>query len=81
MMWQGDPNQSTQELLDAIKTEAVRGGQNGNLTYLMPAFSALLIRLSEAADFREKIIVWLTAVLTVLTFVLVLDVVERHISG
>jgi hypothetical protein len=35
-MWRGEPTKSVQELLDAIKTEAVRGGgTNGNLTYLI----------------------------------------------
>jgi hypothetical protein len=84
-MWRGDPTQSVQELLDAIKTESVRGGMNGNLTYLMPAFTALLVKLSEAADVRAKamekwtkIIVWLTAVLTVLTLALVWDAFEKH---
>ena len=66
-MWKGEPDWSTQQLLDAIKNESVRGGQNGNLTYLMPAFSALLVKLSNAADARAKTIVNLTWALVILT--------------
>ncbi len=69
-MWEGNQNQSVQELLDIIKTESVRGGMNGNLSYLMPAFTALLVKLSTAADKRAKIIVRLTAILTILTLIL-----------
>jgi len=65
-MFKGDQSQSTKELLDYIKTEAVRGGTNGNLTYLMPAFAALFVKPSDATDFRAKVIMWLTGVLTVL---------------
>ena len=57
-MWKGEPDWSTQQLLDAIKT---------NLTYLMPAFSALLVKLSNAADARAKTIVNLTWALVILT--------------
>ena len=77
-MLQGDPTQSTKELLDTIKTEAVRGAQEGNLNYLMPAFTALIVKPSAAADARARIIVWLTAILAVLTLVLVWDALERH---
>ena len=41
-MFKGEPDWSTKQLLDAIKTEAVRGGNEGNLTFMMPAFSALI---------------------------------------
>jgi hypothetical protein len=85
-MFKGDPAQPVQELLDEIKGEAVRGANDGNLNFLMPAFTALLVNLSDAADARAKamekwtkIIVWLTAVLTLLTLVLVWDAVERHL--
>jgi hypothetical protein len=37
-------------LLDEIKAEAVRGGNSGNLAFLMPAFAALLVKLSSAAN-------------------------------
>jgi hypothetical protein len=54
------------------------GGTNGNLTYLAPAVAALVIKLSNAADHRAKIIerwtkavVWLTTVLVILTIALV----------
>ena len=84
-MFHGDPAQPVQELLDEIKGEAVRGANNGNLNYLMPAFAALLVKMSIAADARAtamekwtKIIVWLTTVLTLLTLVLVWDAVEKH---
>ena len=84
-MFKGDPTQSVQELLDEIKGEAVRGAQNGNLNFMMPAFTALLIKMSEAADVRSKamekwtrIIVWLTAVLAILTLALVWDAFEKH---
>jgi hypothetical protein len=70
-MWQGDPSQSTKELLDIIKQESVRGGQNGNLTYLMPAVAALFVKLSEAADRRARIMQWLTIAIAALTIVLV----------
>jgi hypothetical protein len=66
-MFQGDPSWSNKALLDAIKTEAVRAGQNGNLSYLFPAFSALIIKLSDQADRRAKMIVFLTWVLVALT--------------
>jgi hypothetical protein len=72
-------------LLDEIKTEAVRGANDGNLNFLMPAFTALLVKLSEAADVRAramekwtKLIVWLTAVLTTLTVALVWDAFDKH---
>jgi hypothetical protein len=85
-MLKGDPTQSVDELLAAIRGEAVRGANSGNLNYLMPAFTALLVRLSEAADVRAKVlekwtkvIVWLTVVLTLATLILVLDVIEKHI--
>ena len=84
-MFKGDPTQSVKELLDEIKTEAVRGGLSGNLTYLMPALTALLVKLSDAADVRAKamerwtkIIAWLTAVLALLTLAVVWDVLEKH---
>jgi hypothetical protein len=69
-MFKGEPEWSTQELLNAIKTEAVRAGQNGNLSYLMPAFSALLVKLSDAADARARTTVILTWVLVILTVVI-----------
>jgi hypothetical protein len=85
-MFKGEPSQSVRELLDEIKAESVRGSQHGNLTFLMPAFTALLVKLSEAADVRAKtmerwtkIIGWLTAVLAILTVVLVLDALEQHV--
>jgi len=53
-MFKGDPKQSTRELLDEIKAEAVRGAQEGNLTYLMPALTALFVKLSDAAKTRAK---------------------------
>jgi|HubBroStandDraft_6_1064221.scaffolds.fasta_scaffold2283599_1 hypothetical protein len=84
-MFRGDQTQSVQELLDAIKGEAVRGANSRNLIYLMPALTGLLVKLSEAADVRAKSlekwtkrIGWLTAVLIVLTLVLVWDVLEKH---
>ena len=84
-MFKGDPTQSVKELLDEIKTEAVRGGLSGNLTYLMPALTALLVKLSDAADVRAKamerwtkIIAWLTAVLALLTLAVVWDALEKH---
>jgi hypothetical protein len=77
-IWKGEPEWSTKQLLEAIKTEAVRGGTNGNLTYLAPAVAALVIKLSNAADHQAKIIerwtkavVWLTIVLVMLTIALV----------
>jgi hypothetical protein len=66
-MWKGEPDWSTQQLLDAIKNEAVRGTQTGNLNFLMPALAALLVKLSNAADARAKTIVNLTWTLVVLT--------------
>jgi hypothetical protein len=66
-MFKGEPDWSTKQLLDEIKGEAVRGGNSGNLTYLMPAFAALLVKLSSAADARAKTMVILTWVLVVLT--------------
>ena len=84
-MFKGEPKQSVQELLDEIKTGAVQGANTANLNYLMPAFSALLVNLSVAADLRAKalekwtkVIVWLTSVLIVFTLVLVWDALERH---
>lgn len=86
-LFSGEPNQSTQELLDIIKGEAVRGANNGNLNYLMPAFTALLVKLSEAADRRANVVMWLTVILTVLTILiaaltgaLVWDAFERHMN-
>jgi hypothetical protein len=86
-LFSGDPNQSTQELLDIIKSETVRGANNGNLNYLMPAFTALLVKLSDAADKRAKVVIWLTVILTVLTVIiaaltgaLVWDAVERRMN-
>jgi hypothetical protein len=71
--------------LDEIKAEAVRGANDGNLNFLMPALTALLVKLSDAADTRAKamekwtkLIVWLTAVLTILTLALVWDAFEKH---
>jgi hypothetical protein len=58
-------------LLDEIKSEATRGANDGNLNYLMPAFTALLIKMSEAADRRAKILVWLTWTIAILTLALV----------
>jgi len=69
-MFKGEPDWSTKQLLDAIKTEAVRGGKEGNLTFMMPAFSALIIELSNAADARSRTIVNLTWVLVALTVVI-----------
>lgn len=69
-MFQGEPDWPTKQLLDAIKGEAVRGGNQGNLAYLMPAFSALLVKLSDAADGRARTIVTLTWVLVVLTIII-----------
>jgi hypothetical protein len=66
-MFQGEPEWTTKQLLDAIKTESVRGGNNGNLPYLMPAFTALLVKLSNAADARARTIVNLTWALVILT--------------
>ena len=66
-MFQGGPDWSTKQLIDEIKGEAVRGGDSGNLTYLMPAFAALLVKLSNAADARARTMVILTWVLVVLT--------------
>jgi hypothetical protein len=52
---------------------------------LMPAFTALLVKLSDAADVRAKTIeswtkavVWLTIVLIIPTGVLVWDVLEKN---
>jgi hypothetical protein len=69
-MFQGDPNWSNETLLNAIKTEAVRAANNGNLAYLMPAFTALLIKLSDQADHRAKTIVALTWALVFFTIVI-----------
>jgi hypothetical protein len=69
-MFQGEPDWTTKQLLDAIKAESVRGSNNGNLTFLMPAFSALLVKLSDAADARARKIVILSWVLVVLTVVI-----------
>jgi hypothetical protein len=69
-MFTGDPSRSTKELLDEIKNEAVRGSQDGNLTYPMPAVAALFIKLSEAADARARAIEKLTKVLVILTIVI-----------
>jgi hypothetical protein len=76
-MFTSDSSRSTKELLDEIKNEAVRGSQDGNLTYLMPAVATLFIRLSEAADARArtmekmtKVLVGLTIVIAVLTLVI-----------
>ncbi|HKN29731.1 MAG TPA: hypothetical protein VJY34_18325 [Roseiarcus sp.] len=84
-MFKGDPTQSMQELLDEIKNESVRGANDGNLNFLMPAFTALLVKLSQAADDRAKamekwtkVIVWLTVILTILTLALVWDAFEKH---
>jgi uncharacterized membrane protein len=71
-MFTGDPSQSTKELLDEIKAEAVRGSQAGNLNSLMPAFTALLVKLSERADARARTMERLTIVLVVLTVVIAL---------
>jgi hypothetical protein len=85
-MFKGDPTQSMQELFDEIKAESVRGANEGNLNFLMPAFTALLVKLSQAADDRAKamekwtkVIVWLTDVLTILTLALVWDAFEKHL--
>jgi hypothetical protein len=62
-IWKSEPEWSTKQLLEAIKNEAVRGGTGGNLTYLMPALAALLVKLSNAADKRAKILErWIKAV-------------------
>jgi len=49
-MFKGEPDWSTKQLLDEIKAESVRGGNSGNLAFLMPAFAALLVKLSSAAN-------------------------------
>jgi hypothetical protein len=69
-MFQGEPDWPTKQLLEEIKAEAVRGGNSGNLAFMMPAFTALLVKLSNAADARAKKIVTLTWVLVVLTVVI-----------
>jgi hypothetical protein len=69
-MFQGEPDWTTKQLLDEIKGEAVRGGNSGNLAYMLPAFTALLVKLSNAADARAKTIVILTWVLVALTIVI-----------
>jgi hypothetical protein len=46
-MFQGEPDWSTKQLLDEIKLEAVRGGNNGNLTYLMPALNRSSCQIVE----------------------------------
>jgi hypothetical protein len=86
-LFSGDPNQSVRELLDTIKGETVRGANSGNLNYVMPAFTALLVKLSDAADKRARVIIWLTVILTVLTVILtvltgalVWDAFERHMN-
>jgi hypothetical protein len=66
-MFKGEPDWTTEQLLDEIKGESVRGGNSGNLTYLMPAFSALIVKLSNAADARARTIVNLTWALVILT--------------
>ena len=84
-MFKTDPTLSTRALLDEIKNEAVRGANNGNLNFLMPAFTTLLVKLSDAADARAKamekwtkIIGWLTVVIAALTVALVWDALEKH---
>ena len=86
-MFQGDPEQSVKELFDEIKSQSVSGAQNANLNYLMPAFVALLIKLSNAADKRARVMFWLTVAITVLTIILTLltgalvwDAFERHLN-
>jgi hypothetical protein len=70
-MLKGEPEWSTKQLLDEIKAEAVRGADCGNLNYLMPAFSALLVKLSNAADARKLVVLtWVLVVLTVAIAVL-----------
>jgi hypothetical protein len=49
-MFNADPDRPIRQILDNIQSEAVRGGQSGNLTYMLPAFAALLVRLSRDAD-------------------------------
>jgi len=71
-MFKGDPNQSVQELLDEIKGEAVRGSNNGNLNFLTPAVASLLVKLSDAADNRAKIIERWTKLIAGLTIVLII---------
>jgi hypothetical protein len=86
-MFQGDPEQSVEELFGEIKSQSISGSQNGNLNYLMPAFVALLIKLSTAADKRARVMFWLTVAITVLTIILTLltgalvwDAFERHLN-
>jgi hypothetical protein len=87
-MFKGEPTDDVKTLLDEINREAVRGSNSGNLNYLMPAFSSLLVNLSNAADRRAQVvekwtraIVGLTVVLVVLTAVLVWDAVEKHLPA
>jgi hypothetical protein len=86
-MFKGDPEQSVKELFDEIKGQSVSGAQSGNLNYLMPAFVALLIKLSNAADKRAGVMFWLTVAITALTIILTLltgalvwDAFERHLN-
>ena len=65
-MLKGGPEWSTKQLLDEIKAEAVRGAIPVT-SIMMPAFSCLLVKLSNATDARARTLVVLTWVLVVLT--------------
>jgi hypothetical protein len=69
-MLQGEPSWSSERLWQEIKQEAVRGANDGNLNFLMPAFTALLVKLSAEADRRARTIVNLTWGLLALTVAL-----------
>ena len=71
-MLQGDPSWSSERLWQEIKGEAVRGANDGNLNFLMPAFAALLIKLSIEADRRARHIIYLTWGLCVFTVALLI---------
>ena len=49
-MFNADPTKSTDELLTEIKVAAVQGYNNANPVLSLPAFAALLVRLSRDAD-------------------------------
>lgn len=77
-MFEADPNSTPEQLLDAIRLEAVKAYTSKNISNVVPPFAALLVRLSrDAAETAEKAnqqnrrLVWLTWALLVVTAALV----------
>lgn len=65
-----DPSRSKRELLAEIKSEAETGLRHGYVGFVVPAFAALLVKLSEEADATAQRVVRLTRWLIFLTIVL-----------